>query len=191
MTWSVQVRATYIHLNWWKPTWDFPPQLQPTGDWLVCQAEAVCTKTVYLRSYPICVYSIATLGISDISYRNKIKKFVLDRCREWVSTDMLGPNTFPRSVKKAHSYHMWGEGHGNVLSPQFLLCCRLFQWSSKKCPVFLLLVGSFETMECVKCFWKGNCMKCPDLQKLHAYCFKGAQNRKSYRTISCLPSLCP
>ena len=58
--WSVQVGAAYKHLKWWKPTWDFPPQLQPAADWLVHQAEVVCTKTVYLGSYTICVYCIAT-----------------------------------------------------------------------------------------------------------------------------------
>ena len=30
------------------------------ADWLVCQAEAVHTKTVYLGSCAICVYHIAT-----------------------------------------------------------------------------------------------------------------------------------
>ena len=60
MTWSVEVRVAYIHLKWWKPTWDFLPQLQPAADWLAHQAEAVHTKTVYLGSCALCIYCIAT-----------------------------------------------------------------------------------------------------------------------------------
>ena len=59
--WSVQVREAYIHLKWWKPTWDFLPHLQSASDWLPYQAEAVHAKTVYLGSCAICVYHIATL----------------------------------------------------------------------------------------------------------------------------------
>ena len=37
------------------------PQCKPTADWLVHQAEAVHTKTVYLGSCAICVYHTAAV----------------------------------------------------------------------------------------------------------------------------------
>ena len=45
----------------------FLPQLQPAADWLVCQAEAVCIKTVYLGNCAICDHHIGTgLGKSNL-----------------------------------------------------------------------------------------------------------------------------
>ena len=46
--WSELIMSAYIELKWLEDTWTFPPQLQPAADWLPCQAEAVCAKTMTL-----------------------------------------------------------------------------------------------------------------------------------------------
>ena len=50
MRWVNQVSLYTAQLAW-KPTWDFQLQLQPAADWLPCQAEAVCAKTMTLGKH--------------------------------------------------------------------------------------------------------------------------------------------
>ena len=74
---SVKQRAASIHFKQWRFTWDFLSQLQPATDWLVCLAEAVHTKTVYLGSCAMCLLycyiPTTTHHVIDIVTSNWIK----------------------------------------------------------------------------------------------------------------------
>ena len=68
----------------------FPTPASACTDWLVCQAEAVCAKTVYLSSCAICVYCIATLDTDKRGGpKDLLVRIAMWNIQTWWRTDKI------------------------------------------------------------------------------------------------------